>query len=284
MAGHSQGGAVMQLFTYRAMEKGLLPRYALGYGFASPSVLYDHPGRDLCAYPLFHLINADDVTPRVGASLHIGQCMVFTPDESMRRVCYRAGWDNPAFLPLLHYLHAIRDSASAFLAMLGFLHALERQPDAETAALLPSVLSRILPEKWVLSLGGRVDSFLRPFIHQTEKGYRAASGLDAPPPELLEPLIRRCDDLMRRYGAKTCVQALGTALGLPHKLRGPMDEMRSYQFIVNARLNDLLQRVWLPPVMVSEGLPRGGERRNPGNRFARYSGEKNRRIQKRFHS
>ncbi len=276
MAGHSQGGAVMQLFSYRAVKNGLLPRHLLGYGFASPSVLYDAPPCDLCCFPLFHVINADDVTPRVGAALHIGRCMVFTPDQAMRKICYHAGLKNPAFLPLLHYIHTIRDSASAFLSMLGFLHALEKQPDDEIVAMLPSAFSRLLPDKWTASIGGGIDGILRYLIRQTEKGYFLASGQNTVPQELLGPRIRRCALIIDQCGPKLYTQALGTALGLPHKLRGPMDDMRSYQFIVNHRLTRLIQKVWLPPVMISEGIPRRAAPRLPGGRFARFSSNINR--------
>ena len=276
MAGHSQGGAVMQLFSFRAVKNGLLPQHLLGYGFASPSVLYDYPPCDLGCFPLFHVINADDVTPRVGAALHIGRCMVYTPDAEMRRICYHAGLTNPAFLPLLHYIHTIRDSAAAFLSMLAFLHALEKQPDEDIAAMLPNAFSRLLPDKWTASIGGGIDGILRYLIHQTEKGYFLASGRETVPQALLQPLIRRCAQIVSQFGPKLYTQALGTALGLPHKLRGPMEDMRSYQYIVNRHLAELCQKVWLPPVMISEGSPRRAAPRLPGGRFARFSSSKNR--------
>ena len=37
MAGHSQGGAVMQVFTHRLMQSGALAEHICGFGFASPT-------------------------------------------------------------------------------------------------------------------------------------------------------------------------------------------------------------------------------------------------------
>ena len=71
-AGHSQGGAIMQLIAYREIRRGFLRQNMVGYGFASPSVIYDQPFCNLSAFPLYHIINADDVFPRMGAVLHSG--------------------------------------------------------------------------------------------------------------------------------------------------------------------------------------------------------------------
>ena len=283
MAGHSQGGAIMQLMAYRAAKRGVLRQNLLGYGFASPTVLYDHPPFDPGGFPLFHFINADDVTPRVGAALHVGRCEVYTPDDAMRQLCYQRAWREPAFLPTLQLLHTIRDSSSAFLTILGFLHALQEQPEEDAVSLFASLLSRFLPYKWVSSLGGRMDSLLRPLIHGTEKGYFQASGKTRVPKALLQPLTARFSQLMAQYGAPACTKAVASALALPHKIRLGEGETASYQYIVNRGQEKLRQRVWMGASITSEGLPRRPMRILPGGPFARLSQSRNRRAAKIVH-
>ena len=283
MAGHSQGGAVMQLTAYRAVRRGVLRRNMLGYGFASPTVLYDHPAFDPCAFPLFHFINADDVTPRVGARLHVGRCLICQPDDEMRRVCYQKSWDERAFYPMLQLLHTIYDSASAFLSMLGFLRALEQQPEEEAASVLAGFLSKFLPDALLTSLTGRKDMILRPMIQSTEKGYFMASGRETVPREALLLIQRRCAQLMALYGAAACVRALGAALGLPHRIRGLSEGTPAYSYMVTHRFSHLRQQLWMGEAITCEGAPRRRERILPGGRFARLSEEKNRRAARKLH-
>ena len=72
VCGHSQGAAVMQIFIDWLLGEGVRTEYLSGIGFASPSVA--HPGRPLPAggYPITHVINEDDLVPRVGAWRHLG--------------------------------------------------------------------------------------------------------------------------------------------------------------------------------------------------------------------
>ena len=85
MAGHSQGAAVMQVFTHRRItDGGVLPQNIVGYGFASPTVATGQFVYDPAAYPLYHILNEDDVVTKLGALLHLGLCAQFTPDEAFR--------------------------------------------------------------------------------------------------------------------------------------------------------------------------------------------------------
>ena len=117
-------------------------------------------------------------------------------------------------------------------------------------------------------------------LRRMEKGYCAVAHTDAVPRDHLQLLVRRCAEMMDQFGAKTCVQAASSALWLPHKLQGPADAMLSYQYIVNYRLDQLCQKVWLPPVMISEGALQRPPRQAPGGRYARLSGAKNRWARK----
>ena len=284
MAGHSQGGAVMQLAAFREIRRGLLRQHLIGYGFASPSVVYENPGCDLGSFPLYHIINGDDVTPRVGAALHIGRCRIFRPDTAMRQTCYRAAWPDPAFRTLLSMIQGIRESRDGLIWAMALLHALEDVPDAESVAVLTGILGRVLPERLLGALGGRLDELLRLLLHKTERGYMLSTGELQPPRGQVLRLRLRIGQLISCYGARPFVRALLQALSLPHKLRGndAKNGVASYLYIVNERFDALRQRLWcgpaphwntaLPPTPARRALPEG--------RYARLSAARNRRMRR----
>lgn len=282
MAGHSQGAAVMQLAAFREIRRGLLRQNLIGFGFASPSVVYQNPGCDISGFPLYHIINADDMTPRVGASLHIGRCRVFWPDEEMRQACYRAVWNDPPFRAMLAMVRSFRDTKDALLWMMALLRALEDLPDAESAAVLTGMVGRMIPERLLTALGGRLDQLIRMLIQKTEQGYMQLSGeLQAPPGTVLR-LRLRIHDLIDHYGAKIFVRAFLQSLSFPHKLRGTDLEkgVSSYQYIVNQRFAALHQTIWCGPLPLMDGpnlIRETGARRLPAGRFARLSTARNQR-------
>ncbi|MDD3337078.1 MAG: hypothetical protein PHI98_16470 [Eubacteriales bacterium] len=89
MAGHSQGGAVMQVFTHRLLTQwGVQPQNIVGYGFASPTVATGAFVYDPASYPLYHILNSDDMVPRMGALVHLGLCMNYPADDEIRKATY----------------------------------------------------------------------------------------------------------------------------------------------------------------------------------------------------
>ena len=271
MAGHSQGGAVMQIVAFREIRKGLLRQRMIGYGFTSPSVVYQNPGDDLSGFPLYHIMNGDDAFPRVGAALHIGRRRVFAPDREMREICYRAAWPDPAFRSLLSLTRLIRDSRSGLICTLALLHALEDLPDSESAAVLTGILGRLMPERLLGALGGRLDELLRLLIRKTERGYFLSTGEEKLPDNLILQLRLRMERLIAQYGARPFVKALLLALALPHKLRGSDEKngVASYQYIITERFGSLCHRL---PGSVTDRRPGPTPgRRQTAGRFARFS-------------
>lgn len=278
MAGHSQGGAVMQLFAYRQVRQGLLRQHMLGYGFASPSAMYRHPACDPGSFPLFHIINADDAVPRVGAQLHLGRCRVFFPDSAMREACYGQAWQDPAFRAVLSLTRTIRDNDSAMLLFLALLRTLTKMPGEDAAAVLNSLMGKIMPDFLLGMLSGKMDDMLSLLIRKTEQGYAQASGSGLPEGQL-QPLCRRMERLVRQFGTMTFAKAVGHALGLPHKLRGTnaADGMAPYQYLVTQRFQDLRHRVWCASTITSCASERAANRRLPAGRYAAFSAARNRR-------
>ena len=282
MAGHSQGGAIMQIFAFNAVQQGLLRQNMLGYSFASPSVVYDHPPCDLSAFPLFHIINADDVFARMGAFLHVGRCRVFYPDEAMRRRCYGKRWEKEEFRAFLCHTRNVTGSADAFLLVLSMLLALQDKGQDEALTTLNGMIGSLIPQKIVSAFSGRGDDLIRMLIRRIKQGYTLASQQAEPPEQALSMLRSQMASLLEAYGGKAFSLAFLSAIALPHKLRGPVgdDCLASYQFIVTERFGDLRQKLWCPPASRLENGVRRKTRRLPEFVHTHLSREINRRARR----
>ena len=282
MAGHSQGGAIMQIFSFSAVQHGLLRQNMLGYSFASPSVLYDQPPCSLSVFPLFHIINADDVFPRAGAFLHIGQCWIFYPDKVMRLRCYGKRMDKAEFRAILSMTRNVTDSGNAFLLVLALLLALQDMGQDEAMTILNSLIGSLIPQKIVSAVSGYGDDLLRVLIQKVRQGYSIASEQEEPPLQTLSMLHSRMTAFMKAYGSKAFSMAFLSAVALPHKLRGPVgeDSLASYQYIITERFGELRQKFWCPPASRLENGVRSSVRRLPEHIRAGLSHEINRRARR----
>ena len=262
MAGHSQGGAIMQLAARREIARGMLRQCLIGYGFASPTVLYGAP----CPteVPLYHIINADDPVPRVGAQFHVGHDRVYCPDISMRSICYAQDAVAPAAFSAARQIIAMAgNSSSAQLFFMAFLTYMGRLPEQEAAAIMQSVVGKLLPEKLYTALGGRTGQPLRQMLRRAEQSYRSMAEGTAPPPGLLSQWEARISQLAGICGTQAALTALLQAMALPHRLRqkgsGPPG---AYQYIVCSGFSHLRPCLFSGRVPHSPCLPvRSGTRR-----------------------
>lgn len=279
MAGHSQGGAVMQLVALRAIQNGFLRQNMIGYGFASPSVIYDQQRCDLSGIPLYHIMNSDDVTPRVGAALHAGRCLVFQASDEMREICYAAMQGDPLFFMLLSLFGEMRDNPSAMIFLIGLLHAMEELPDSESMEVLTGVLGKMLPEKFMGVLGGRLDELLKRLIRKMEEMYLQATGRKGIPEGDVQRIHLRIRSMLAMGGPRAFVASFLKGLSLPHRLKGTEGEgvPGAYQYIVCEETAKLRQMIWCGNAMQHYSYHRKQpqERRLPGGRFARFSAAKN---------
>lgn len=283
MAGHSQGGAVMQLFALQQIQQGLLRQNLIGYGFASPSVIYDALPCDMSNFPLYHIMNGDDLVPRVGAMLHIGRCRLMHTDEEMRRVCYGEAQQEAAFQDVRRMAQTIMDTRHALAWVMGLLRAMERLSDAEVITMVSSMAGRFLPDRLTESIGGHVDELLRSGQAKVTAAYQQATGEEQLPEPLIAQHQRQISALLAAYGAKGFVKAFRPATSLPHKLRGnSMEEPASYQYIVNQRFDELRQSIvgpFAPPAYQTQPWA-SRPRHLPGGRFARLSTARNQRAER----
>ena len=280
LAGHSQGGAVMQLFALRLIRDGTLKQNLLGYSFASPSTVYEHPAFDLGSIPLYHIINADDIFPRMGASFHAGRCLIMDPDQEMRRVCYGNAGKEPLFRTVHGVLRRVTNSPRAFIVTTAMLQALEELPPEDAMAVLNGLIRQIIPERLLGPLGNRREDILQALTRRTAQGYEMASGEKEMSADQLYILRRRIVGLISLYGPKAFSAVVLSALSFPHKLRGiyPGNRLAPYQYIVTERFNDLRQAVWHAPASgMDASLIRSG-RRLPQGRFHSFSAARMRRA------
>ncbi len=280
-AGHSQGGALMQLFALREISRGLLRQNLIGYGFASPSVAYENPGWDYGSFPLFHIINGDDVTPRVGAKLHIGRCMVYQPDAAMRAACYGSALSAPGFRDALRLLALIQGSQGGLMFTMALLQVLEALPDPDASAILGRIAGSLLPDRMLSALGSRTDQFLRFLTRRVEMTYARVTEGGEIPADLIRLYRDRIAALIRRYGPQPFIRALLEAMAVPHRLRddGKRTEgAAAYQAIVTRHFSALKAYPNSAAVPRSAGHPLRGGKAAPACRYRRYSRRRNQRT------
>ncbi len=223
MAGHSQGSAVMQVFTHRLLHHyGVRPASVQGYGFASPTVAFDGLTHRPDDYPLWHLINRDDLVPRIGAQVHLGRCLEYTPDEAFRQRAYqRSGTPADAacrawMQPLLH---RIRDTADNLLSVTALiLCVLEEKGDDSLHTLLDSRW-RIPGLDWLRTrMDGHRQSTAQQFLAHQRRTYEALTGQ----PLEEEQLRARMEPLRPQVAAtplRRILAVLVESLAQPHGLR-----------------------------------------------------------------
>ncbi len=142
-AGHSQGAAVLQVWTHRMIHKEkVLPEYLMGYGFGTPSVAVD----DLpCgALPVTLINNSDDVFSRMGFSKHLGEMYIYSADDDLRDKCYESAEDSGLFKIILTNLSGIKSTAEGLFSTTAFMYALSYIDEKEALEVLSSFV-RIMP-------------------------------------------------------------------------------------------------------------------------------------------
>ncbi|MDR3050522.1 MAG: hypothetical protein LBU67_02210 [Oscillospiraceae bacterium] len=228
LCGHSQGGAVCQTYAHLLLcERGVLPQNLLGYTFAAPTVAGPHWQGDARAYPLHHILNADDFVPRVGAQRRLGTDWIFYPDDGFRVRHY--GYD-PADTArayarerLRRLLSHVTDTPAMLQTTLALLQAMEALDGCADAVSLftqtHALLRRLRPA--MAGLGLTFDALARPLAHRLRVLYRAVT--DAPPDE---DAIRALQEAFLRYisevGAPAFSACMGELLLAPHPILRPV--------------------------------------------------------------
>ena len=274
LSGHSQGAAVMQLFALRLVRGGVMPRYLIGYGFASPRVLYEgYPG-DITDFPIFHILNRDDTVPKLGALLHIGRCQLYTPDEQARKTWFPEDWEDENFRRLFSLADRIHSTADGMVFLTALLKTLHGIPDEEALAAFTETLARYLPDKFSGMLTGRIRNMLDSLQSKAQQTYLTVSEGKSMPEIRVRLLTHRLSLENGRMGAFSFLRRVIRIFTVPHRLaeeeKGEL--LPSYAMIVTR------QFYALRPCLSGEDVPPWqGKRERPSphrgqqGRFGAYS-------------
>lgn len=245
MAGHSQGGAVMQLFTKSQMEQGVLPSHMLGIGFASPRVVDGLAIPPHATYPLQHIINREDLIPRIGSMAHLGTVYTYCGGAGdIRTACYH--WSTEYTVLLRHLtplVSSLKDSNDGMSYIAGICQFLSDYTDTDLREILGLMGIDKLPVQHLASAADeRLDRLLTNFLWRIDTQCRNATGTG-----VNRRIRRRTAKVLRRcaeaYGFK---QTMGTLLKIgfgPHHLTDGSDKY-SYGWIAAHGLEWLFATRW----------------------------------------
>ena len=242
VSGHSQGAAVMQVLIDRLVDSGVAENLISGVGFASPSVT-EQVRRDGWKLPIRHVLNADDVIPRVGFRGHLGISYFFMPDRQQREEMYRSEWDSPCFQEILRFYRQAEDTGDVLMMSMAALELLRGQ-SADTVRRLQTAVEQ-LPAFQDRQRGGSEWTIpvLDGLTAQLREQYIAFSGGADVPEEKLAGIRFRFEEMASQYGLTAWLNAAFRGVTLPHKLYMDPDKGESpasYQYIVMKQADALI--------------------------------------------
>ena len=248
MAGHSQGGAVMQVFCHRLMNDwGVLAQNMTGYGFASPTVATGRLVHDPAAYPLYHILNSDDMVPRMGALLHLGLCLEYPADDDFRDRCYDLSpcppmWRRAWRWPPIRRPWSIRPPS--FYIARRFSNAWPRKRGRRA-------LTNLLGRKWAIpavdrmlqAAGGKAMDLLDRLVENAQNGHAALTGhpMDE---QTLAALRDRMRPVVHAFAFRRLMGAVLAYCMPPHHLVHHGQD-GAYAVIVKEGLDRLRPFIWL---------------------------------------
>lgn len=244
LSGHSQGGALVQTYAHLLLERGVAPSTIHGYSFAAPTVTACGGVVDPKAYPIYNIINADDIVPRVGAHVRLGVDLIYHPDDAFRAAHYRVDEALcPAFERMRFLAAHVNTTEDAFCWGIVFMRLMAAMdPDGEKA-----VLAGIFPhQSWLRRMGISPAEIALFFEAKLTEHYRALAGGEPDP-----VLCARYEEIMRdaeaEFGVEKTAKALLKALALPHRIQPDKKEeayVPPYIAIVRRYLSETERGVW----------------------------------------
>ena len=246
LCGHSQGAAIMQLWCLRRIQEGVLPQNMIGWGFASPSVADGTAVKDPADFPLYHLVNSDDLVPRTGSQVHLGLLLIYPADDTLRNACYRKIGDHDAAtaLALIRPLaNEIQDTSDALISSAALLTLIQRLSPEDMSAVLRVLQASGKTVRSVLEAAdNRMDALLGYAIRGCCRAYRSIYGADMPEQRLADR-INELEPAFSRLGAKRFLSALWAATGAPHSCSG---KNSAYFWIAEHGFAELIPACWTP--------------------------------------
>ncbi len=214
LTGYSQGGAVMQLYVHRLIGLGADRSNILGCAFAPPSVSFDRPALPREYYPLCHIINSDDVTPRVGARHHLGQKFVYQATAAMREACYEGWQADDELRRFILGFQNITDTQAAACFSIGMVRAALGLPRDDQEVFSEHFFGSTIMSSRLQSVLMRPAFALRLMLRNLLRDYRNVYG---EPPKTGSEELDILSDILK-VGPGRYPQLLWRALGAPHML------------------------------------------------------------------
>ena len=247
MSGHSQGGAVMQLFARYLSLKGVLAQNMVGCAFASPSVLWQP---EECPVRLYLVMNSDDLIPRFGARFHYGHLWMEDMTLPDRMRCYAAYAEVPCLRALLSLSHQIRTSEDALLVTCALLEVL-RDKDILKAPQFINTLLVYLKVDPVQRMEERLDSLTDRVRNRALRYYRSFTGADTLDPVRYSIVMTAIRDAMIRFGDGGFAQGVKEVLMYPHRIaNSESDRLISPYFLICRKDGGRLRAVTDPELKI----------------------------------
>ena len=253
LSGHSQGGALVQVYAHRKMhEDRVMARNIIGYGFASPSVMTGTAVGNPAAYPLYHICNSDDVVPRCGAQVHLGVCLTYQTDETLRARCYHWPMDSlsvHARVCAEPILAQMTDTAACIESAVACLNVISKGTAADVWNVLG--LSGSFPLGRVVATT-EVDAVLRSARRHLAMAYQSITGRALDQDRVAE-FMAQIRGAARQVGLRAFGAALRQWMGASHSMSSSLPDGRvgAYQYIVKNCMEQLIPSCWLagdPPI------------------------------------
>ena len=244
LTGHSQGAAVMQLWCRRQLREGVLPQYIAGWGFGSAAPVNGDGDPAPAAYPLYHVINRQDLVPRMGAEAHLGLLLLYTPETDFRKNCCR--WrEDPASAEartlVRPLLREFRNTRGCLLATAALFSLGQELPPEELLTVLRRLRLGDRPlERVIDAADDRLDALMNYVVRHTRLNWLRLYGTPMPDEELAS-VMAGIRPVMDRLGPKRFLTALKELALSAHRCTDPDG---GYPWIAFHGLHALIPACW----------------------------------------
>lgn len=261
VCGHSQGAAMMQVYAHLKMnETGISARNLIGYGFASPTVMAGRAVHDPSAYPLYNVLNSDDLVPHCGAAVHLGMCLKYQATENLRKSCYNWKRDEKsvqARLAIRPVLWKMVDTPTCIIGGMALLMALGRVSGADFLKMLG--LGGFLPLDRALEKADAED-FVRGLNQKAAAAYESVTGHPIDMGQVSDE-ANAMQRIIDHFGLLSFIDAAKALMTCPHYMMAHPEEgyIGTYFYIVMNGIQDFVPFIWRsgdpPRRMTVEQLP-----------------------------
>lgn len=246
LTGHSQGAATLQVYAHlKLRETGICPHNLIGYGFASPTVMTGQAVEDPSDYPLYHVLNTDDLVPHCGAQVHLGVCLRYQATEDLRKKCYNWKRDERSVqtrLAIRPIFYQMVDTPTCFIggmAMLdtfGHVTGLELLKMLGLGGFLP--LDRALEDK-------DAEEIVKGLNQRAAIAYKSVTGHDPDAAEIAEQ-SGAMQQVIDRFGLPAFMEAAKELMICPHYMVEHPEEgyIGTYFYIVINGKNSFQPFIW----------------------------------------